>query len=88
MEGMEIFKYPEIEMVYTRRIIDPAFGAKLSGKTGRFAYSVLSSYDLHPSESLWDVHNGGGCPGRDGLRPISLRASGAGKRRPLSVNAG
>ena len=67
MEGMEIFKYPEIEMVYTRRIIDPAFGAKLSGKTGRFAYSILSSYDLHPSESLWDVHNGGGSKDENAL---------------------
>jgi hypothetical protein len=60
MEGMEIFKYPEIEMVYTRRIIDPAWGAKISGKTGRLAYGILSAYDLHPSESLWDVHDGGG----------------------------
>jgi hypothetical protein len=67
MEGMEIFKYPEIEMVYTRRIIDPAWGAKISGKTGRFAYGILSAYDLHPSESLWDVHEGGGKADRNAL---------------------
>ena len=59
LEGMELFQFPEIEMVYTRRIIDPAWGVKLSGKTGRIAYGLLSAYDLHPSESLWDVHNGG-----------------------------
>ena len=59
LEGMELFQYPEIEMVYTRRIIDPAWGVKLSGKTGRVAYGLLSAYDLHPSESLWDVHDGG-----------------------------
>jgi hypothetical protein len=59
LEGMELFQYPEIEMVYTRRIIDPAWGVKLSGKTGRIAYGLLSAYDRHPSESLWDVHDGG-----------------------------
>jgi hypothetical protein len=60
LEGMEIFQFPEIEMVYTRRIIDPLWGGKVSGKLGRFAYGVLSAYDLHPTESLWDVHSGGG----------------------------
>ena len=60
LEGMEIFRYPEIEMVYTRMIIDPILGGKVSGKVGRFAYGVLTAYDQHPAESLWDVHNGGG----------------------------
>ena len=59
LEGMEIFQFPEIEMVYTRRIIDPLWGGKLSGKIGRFAYGVLSAYDLNPTESLWEVHDGG-----------------------------
>ncbi|MDH7512841.1 MAG: DUF5916 domain-containing protein [Clostridiales bacterium] len=59
LEGMEIFKFPEIEMVYTRRIIDPLWGVKASGKIGRFAYGILSAQDQHPSESLWDIHNGG-----------------------------
>jgi hypothetical protein len=58
MEGMELFNYPDIEMVYTRRIIDPLWGAKVSGKIGRTAYGILSAYDLHPSESLWDIHGG------------------------------
>lgn len=60
LEGMEIFQFPEIEMVYTRRIIDPLAGAKLTGKMGRFTYGLLSAYDVNPSESLWEVHNGGG----------------------------
>ncbi len=60
LEGMEIFRFPEIEMVYTRRIIDPLGGAKLTGKAGRFTYGLLSAYDVNPTESLWDVHNGGG----------------------------
>ncbi|NIM91088.1 MAG: hypothetical protein GTO17_09085 [Candidatus Aminicenantes bacterium] len=59
LEGMEIFRFPEIDMVYTRRIIDPAGGAKLTGKVGRFTYGILSAYDTNPTESLWEVHNGG-----------------------------
>lgn len=59
MEGMELFSYPQIEMVYTRRIIDPVWGAKISGKFGKTAYGILSAYDVNPSESLWDVHSGG-----------------------------
>lgn len=60
LEGMEIFRFPEIEMVYTRRIIDPLAGVKLTGKTGRFTYGLLSAYDTSPTESLWDIHNGEG----------------------------
>lgn len=59
LEGMEIFRFPQIRMVYTRRIIDPLAGAKLSGKVGRFTYGLLSAYDTNPTESLWEVHNGG-----------------------------
>ena len=59
LEGMEVFRFPEIQMVYTRRIIDPIAGAKLTGKVGRFTYGLLSAYDTSPIESLWEVHNGG-----------------------------
>jgi len=58
LEGMEIFRFPEIEMVYTRRITDPAAGVKATGKIGRVTYGVLSAYDTSPTESLWDVHGG------------------------------
>jgi hypothetical protein len=60
LEGMEIFNSPEIETVYTRQINDPIFGAKASGKAGRFTYGLLSAYDMHPTESLWDISNGAG----------------------------
>lgn len=60
LEGMEIFSSPEIETVYTRQISDPIFGAKMSGKSGRFTYGLLSAYDMHPTESLWEIPNGGG----------------------------
>jgi hypothetical protein len=59
LEGMEIFNSPEIETVYTRQIADPVFGAKMSGKNGRFTYGLLSAYDLHPIESLWQISDGG-----------------------------
>ena len=60
LEGMEIFNSPEIETVYTRQISDPIFGAKASGKAGRFTYGLLSAYDMHPAESLWDISGGAG----------------------------
>ncbi len=60
LEGMEIFRFPEIRVVYTRRIIDPIVGAKLSGKLGRFTYGFLSSLDQSPTASLWDVRDGNG----------------------------
>ncbi|MGB2906887.1 MAG: DUF5916 domain-containing protein [Candidatus Aminicenantaceae bacterium] len=59
LEGMEIFRFPEIQIVYTRRILDPIAGAKVSGKLGRYTYSLLSAYDMNPSESLWNVGDGG-----------------------------
>jgi hypothetical protein len=59
LEGMEIFNSPEIETVYTRQIADPIFGAKASGKSGRFTYGLLSAYDMHPTESLWEIPEGG-----------------------------
>ena len=60
LEGMEIFNFPEIRMVYTRRIIDPLAGAKFTGKAGRFTYGVLSALDSSPTDNLWNVHNGNG----------------------------
>lgn len=60
LEGMEIFNSPEIETVYTRQIADPIFGAKASGKAGRFTYGILSARDMHPTESLWDISGGTG----------------------------
>ncbi|MFB0565276.1 MAG: DUF5916 domain-containing protein [Candidatus Aminicenantaceae bacterium] len=59
LEGMEIFRFPQIEMVYTRRIIDPILGGKATGKLGRFTYGFLTAYDQNPTESLWEVHKEG-----------------------------
>ena len=60
LEGMEIFKFPQVNLVYTRRIIDPLVGGKATGKVGRFTYGLLTAYDLNPTESLWEVSDNGG----------------------------
>lgn len=60
LEGMEIFKFPQVNLVYTRRIIDPLVGGKATGKVGRFTYGFLTAYDLNPTESLWEVSDNGG----------------------------
>jgi hypothetical protein len=67
LEGMEIFRFPEIQMVYTRRIIDPVAGAKLTGKTGRFTYGFLSAMDGNPTESLWSIQGGDASPAQQAL---------------------
>jgi hypothetical protein len=67
LEGTNIFDTP-IKAVYTRRIVDPLFGLKLTGKIGGTSIGILSSVDeyygseehlsaLAPSESLSDSTN-------------------------------
>lgn len=52
MEGVQIFDLPGQgednslqAAVHTRRIIDPSFGAKLTGSTGRLAFATLTAVD-------------------------------------------
>jgi hypothetical protein len=56
---MEIFQYPSdgMDIVYTRRLIDPAEGAKLTGEPGGFTYGLLSALDTNPTGSLWEISN-------------------------------
>jgi hypothetical protein len=44
LEGNDIFVSP-INLVYTRRIVDPLYGAKLTGKVGGTSIGVLSALD-------------------------------------------
>jgi len=60
LEGMELFRFPAFNLVYTRRINQPLAGLRLTGKAGRFAFSLLSSYDTNPLENLWQIGNGKG----------------------------
>lgn len=46
LEGQEIYEIPgPVTLVHTRTVVDPRFGAKLSGKTGRTTFSLLVADD-------------------------------------------
>jgi hypothetical protein len=45
LEGAEIFATPPYNLVYTRRIADPSYGAKLSGKAGRWRVGAIALRD-------------------------------------------
>ena len=47
LEGAEIFNTPT-RLVYTRRIVDPVAGAKLTGKVGSFNVGYLGAVDESP----------------------------------------
>ncbi|HSM06144.1 MAG TPA: DUF5916 domain-containing protein [Longimicrobiales bacterium] len=48
LEGSEIFQMPR-NLVYTRRIVDPSVGGKLTGKVGPFQIGYLGALDESPS---------------------------------------
>jgi Domain of unknown function (DUF5916)/Carbohydrate family 9 binding domain-like len=54
MEGMGLFSIARGDnmrsSVHTRRIIDPIFGAKLTGTVGNTTFGVLSANDDHPGD--------------------------------------
>ena len=46
VEGAEIFQFQApVTVVHTRTIVDPDYGAKLSGQAGRFSLGVLTAND-------------------------------------------
>lgn len=54
LEGKEIFETP-INIIYTRQIIDPIIGGKITGKVGRLSLGYILSLDQNPTESLWEI---------------------------------
>jgi hypothetical protein len=54
MEGMGLFNIARGNnmrtAVHTRRIVDPIFGAKLTGTAGKTTFGVLNSLDDHPGD--------------------------------------
>ena len=44
LEGIELFSTPN-QLVYTRRIVSPIAGAKLTGKLGRYSVAYLTALD-------------------------------------------
>jgi hypothetical protein len=51
LEGSEIFRTP-IDVVYTRRVPDPLYGVKLTGKQGGLSIGVLQTRDRSAGESV------------------------------------
>jgi hypothetical protein len=48
LEGSEVFQTPQ-QLVYSRRVVDPIGGAKLTGKVGAFTLGYLGALDESPS---------------------------------------
>lgn len=64
LEGAEIFDIPTaITPVHTRQIVDPAFGAKLTGKVGRTTVGVLYANDAEPGNVDDGEDPASGAPG-------------------------
>ena len=56
LEGTEVFDTPQ-QLVYTRRVVDPIAGAKLTGKIGAFTVGYLGALDESPSSLFSGVGN-------------------------------
>ena len=51
MENSNYFETP-VQVLFTRRIADPQFGVKLTGKTGPYTIAALATDDRGPGESV------------------------------------
>jgi len=56
LEGADIFTTP-VDLVYTRRIADPRYGVKLTGKVGRTSMGVLSADDRSAGDGIETLPN-------------------------------
>jgi hypothetical protein len=52
LEGIELFGTPQT-LVYTRRIVDPKAGAKLTGKFGQLGVAHLTAVDQTAGDDAW-----------------------------------
>jgi len=52
LEGIELFATPN-QLVYTRRIVDPIGGGKVTGKIGKTGFAVLSALDQGGARHTW-----------------------------------
>ena len=59
LENASIFTMPE-ELFFSRRIVDPQFGLKLTGSLGRWSMGALASDDRAPGEVLAQGETGHG----------------------------
>jgi len=49
LEGKDFYDTP-LELVYTRKIVAPQWGVKLTGKTGKTTLAFLSAFDTNPPD--------------------------------------
>jgi hypothetical protein len=49
LEGKDFYDTP-LELVYTRRIVNPQWGLKFTGKIGKTTLALLSAYDTNPPD--------------------------------------
>jgi len=54
LEAKEVFETP-INIIYTRRIIAPKWGGKVTGKIGKWSLGYIGAWDQNPTESLWEI---------------------------------
>lgn len=56
LEGIELFSTPN-QLIYTRRILNPLGGGKLTGKVGRVGFAYLTAYDETPdgTDALFNI---------------------------------
>ncbi len=56
LEGIELFSTPN-QLIYTRRILNPLAGGKLTGKLGRVGVAYLTAYDEAPGgvDALFNI---------------------------------
>jgi hypothetical protein len=66
MDNASYFVTPE-QVLFTRRIVDPLFGARLTGKVGKWAIGALFADDRAPGDSL-----AAGDPWRQRHSPIGV----------------
>lgn len=66
LENASIFVTPE-ELFFSRRIVDPQFGAKLTGAMGRWGLGALIADDRAPGEVLAQGESGHGNRAVDGV---------------------
>jgi hypothetical protein len=55
LDGVEYFRTP-VQLIYTRRLVEPVAAAKLTGKVGRTSLALLSGVDSHLGSRTGDDH--------------------------------
>lgn len=89
LEGIELFATPN-QLVYTRRIVDPTAGGKVTGKIGRTGIAFLSAADDEGGSHAWvNVARLRQDLGADSLAGLTYtdRTDGGGFNRVLAADA-